>query len=147
MATKIADISTFENLQNQANQSMGFASSLSVFNGADPKKADVENENDKEIENAIDAKREIAEVKAKLKDVWSRFETERKNYEASATKLKKAKQSGDEQGAERALDACNIAKNWVLTYAEDIETMQKAVADLPKLSEVTTKPVIPRFVF
>jgi hypothetical protein len=32
MTTKIADISAFESLQNQANQSMGFGSPMSVFN-------------------------------------------------------------------------------------------------------------------
>ncbi|MDR3198223.1 MAG: hypothetical protein LBU34_10190 [Planctomycetaceae bacterium] len=51
MSKNIADISTFENLQNQANQSMGFSSSMSVFNGADPKK-DVENEDDEDVLNA-----------------------------------------------------------------------------------------------
>jgi uncharacterized radical SAM superfamily Fe-S cluster-containing enzyme len=119
---------------------------MSVFNGADPKK-DVENEDDKEIENAIDAKREIGAVEAKLKEVWTKFETEKKRLEVATSKLQAAKQSNDKAAAEKAFDAYTLAKNWVITYAEDIEKMQKDVVALPKVSEVTTKPVLPKFVF
>jgi hypothetical protein len=50
MAINVADISAFENIQSQANQSMGFSSSMSVFNGADPKK-DIENEDEDDVKN------------------------------------------------------------------------------------------------
>jgi hypothetical protein len=144
MSKNIADISTFENIQNQANKSMGFSSSLSVFNGADPKK-DVENEDDAEIENAIDAKREINAVDAKLKEVWQKFEEEKKRLDTAATKLKTAKQSNDTKVISEAADDYNLAKGWLITYAKDIETMQKDVAGLSKASEVTKKPALPKF--
>jgi hypothetical protein len=146
MTVKIADISTFENLQNQANQSMGFGSPMSVFNEGDTKK-DVENEDDKEIENAIDAKREISAVEAKLREVWSKFETEKKNLEDATAKLKAAKQLNDKAATEKAFDNYTLAKNWVITYAEDIKKMQADVVALPNTTEVKTKPVLPKFVF
>jgi SMC interacting uncharacterized protein involved in chromosome segregation len=146
MPNKIADISTFENLQNQANQSMGFRSSLSVFNGADPKK-DIENVDNKEIENAFDAKREISAVEAKLKEVWLRFEKTKQALEVYTAKLKAAKQQGYKGTAEGLFDECTRVKNWMISYAENIETMQKGVVGLPKLSEVTKKPVLPKFDF
>jgi hypothetical protein len=46
MSKNIADISTFENIQSQANQAMGFGSSMSVFNSKAAE--DVENEDDED---------------------------------------------------------------------------------------------------
>jgi hypothetical protein len=146
MLNNLANISAFENIQDQANQAMGFSSQMSVFNGVDPKQC-VENEDDQDIENAIDAKREISAVEAKLKEVWQKFEDEKKNLEVATSKLKAAKQSNDEAVAKKAFDEYTLAKGWVLTCAEYIKKMQADVVALPKVSEVTTKPVLPKFVF
>jgi hypothetical protein len=50
----LADISAFESLQNQANQSMGLQSSMSVFN-ADPKTIEALKKDDKEITKKVTA--------------------------------------------------------------------------------------------
>lgn len=67
----IADISVFENLQNQANQSMGLQSSMSVFN-ADPKTIAVIKKEGEEITKKVSALGDELVKHVKTKKIGSR---------------------------------------------------------------------------
>jgi hypothetical protein len=97
----LADISTFESIQAEQHNRTSM-SSMSVFNGDDPKE-DIENGDEKVVTNAIDAKREVSAVEAKLKEVWARFNDEKKRLEIATARLKDAKQSNDKQATEKRL--------------------------------------------
>jgi hypothetical protein len=93
--------------------------------------------------NVIDAKKEINEVIAKLREAWSKYGENRIKLENAKTKLGTAKKSNSIKDVDNAWRDYNDAKDWMTTYAHDIEKMQKDISDLYGLSDVKKKPAIP----
>ena len=125
--TKIADISTFENIQNQANQSMGFSSSLSVFNGSDPKK-DIENEDDddelpvknaeeKAIEKIANAVSDLVDEKVKNADADKTDEAVKNAEDEVAQKVANAVSELVDEKVKNAEAEKKEVKNSVLSDA------------------------------
>ena len=125
--TKIADISTFENIQNQANQSMGFSSSsLSVFNGADPKKKDIENDDDelpvknadeKAIEKIANAVSDLVDEKVKNADADKTDEAVKNAEDEVAQKVANAVSELVDEKVKNAEAEKKEVKNSVLSDA------------------------------
>jgi hypothetical protein len=102
----LANISTFENLQNQANQSMGLQSSMSVFN-ADPKTITALKKEGKEITKKVSAlgdelitfvktqKLNRGELYGTLMEYKRRFLNLREQYNNDITKKYDAKNDKD----------------------------------------------------
>jgi hypothetical protein len=117
MSKNIADISTFENLQAQANRAMG--STMSVFNSGTTKE-DVENEDDEELELEKKLSQKVANAVSDLVD--------EKVKNVGADKTDEAVKNAEEELSQKVANAVSDLVDEKVKNAEvEKETIKNSV--------------------
>jgi flagellar biosynthesis chaperone FliJ len=109
LSLNIADISVFENIQNEAHQSMGF-SSLSVFNETNDV-AKIHKATNAFIESAQQLPIIVEECLLTWREYIKAVRAAEKRKEKQATEAKEAKQKGDSKPMETYLRQDNAIRD------------------------------------